>query len=656
MNIQKRWGRLRGIWILILLGAVLSVLLSMDGSETGKTPGKEAPLPEWGISPLDSPEPLAVIRETELALNQPDLPVRDLWDIGRRLLPNVDASFQTSQRTSREYQLGDEAEFWVNNQDIGENVRVRARLVHITPHVYVWLQDGLEVSEEDLVRSAEIFEREICPTDLRYFGSGWEQILGEGERISILNARFTGAAGYYSSADEYSSRICPYSNGRKMFYMNVDALRPGSEEYNGALAHEFQHMIHWHLDPNEDTWVNEGASELASHLNGYAETSRIQAFLQDPDTQLNAWSDQPDDAYAHYGAARLIMQYFLERFGEDALRRLISNPAKGIRGFDEILAAYGLGFDDFFRDWVVANYLDDPSLMDGRYGYRRLELPDVTPVAVHDRYPVTVTGTVCQYAADYVVLQPAGSDVRIEFEGTSTVDLIPNCPHSGNYQWWSNRGDLSDCRLTGEFDLTEVDSATLRFWLWYDIENGWDYAYVEASTDAGTTWDILRGTHSTDYNPNGNSLGWGYTGISGGGSDPHWIEESVDLSGYAGEKVWIRFEYITDDAINRVGLCLDDVSIPEIGYFDDAESGDHGWQAEGFVRVGSVLPQRYAVQVVQFGPDVVVTPMILDSRQRGDMRILGFGSNVERAVLVISGLTPVTTEVAQYRYRITPVE
>ena len=115
MNIQKRWGRLRGIWILILLGAVLSVLLSMDGSEMGKTPGKEAPLSEWGISPLDSPEPLAVIRETELALNQPDLPVRDLWDIGRRLLPNVDASFQTSQRTSREYQLGDEAEFWVGS-------------------------------------------------------------------------------------------------------------------------------------------------------------------------------------------------------------------------------------------------------------------------------------------------------------------------------------------------------------------------------------------------------------------------------------------------------------------------------------------------------------------------------------------------------------
>ena len=29
--------------------------------------------------------------------------------------------------------------------------------------------------------------------------------------------------------------------------------------------------------------------------------------------------------------------------------------------------------------------------------------------------------------------------------------------------------------------------------VWYEIEEGWDYAYVEASDDDGRTWHILEG-------------------------------------------------------------------------------------------------------------------------------------------------------------------
>jgi len=174
--------------------------------------------------------------------------------------------------------------------------------------------------------------------------------------------------------------------------------------------------------------------------------------------------------------------------------------------------------------------------------------------------------------------------------------------HSGKYLWWSNRGDDSDMTLTREFDLTGVQKATLEYWCWYDIEEDWDYAYVEVSPDGGKTWEILTTPSGTPENPNGNSFGWGYTGQSDGGSKAEWIQETVDLTPYAGKRVLVRFEYITDDAVNRPGFALDDVSVPEIGYFSDFEADGGGWEAAGFARHANVLPQRWLVQLVLFGP------------------------------------------------------
>ena len=42
-------------------------------------------------------------------------------------------------------------------------------------------------------------------------------------------------------------------------------------------------------------------------------------------------------------------------------------------------------------------------------------------------------------------------------------------------------GDKSDMTLTGAFDLSGLTQATLSFQTWYDVEEGWDYAYVTVS-------------------------------------------------------------------------------------------------------------------------------------------------------------------------------
>ena len=47
---------------------------------------------------------------------------------------------------------------------------------------------------------------------------------------------------------------------------------------------------------------------------------------------------------------------------------------------------------------------------------------------------------------------------------------------------------MIDTTLEREFDLSEVDEATLEFWMWHNIEEDWDYAYASISTDDGKTW------------------------------------------------------------------------------------------------------------------------------------------------------------------------
>ena len=63
---------------------------------------------------------------------------------------------------------------------------------------------------------------------------------------------------------------------------------------------------------------------------------------------------------------------------------------------------------------------------------------------------------------------------------------------SGRGLWWSNRADGLDSTLTRRFDLTGASSATLRFNLWYDTERDFDYLYVLASADGGTTWQLIK--------------------------------------------------------------------------------------------------------------------------------------------------------------------
>ena len=611
-------------------------------------------------TPVPGVTPPAEAPSSEELLQSVVVPSNDPIDLAARLLPELGHVNPVVNDTPPHFEEGDMITFWVSNSDTDENWQIDAELVVKGEHVYMWREVGdKKVKEKNLRKAARFFDEQIYPTDRAFFGSEWKPGIDADPRLHVLHARDLGdtIAGYFSSADEIPAAIHPYSNEKEMFYINVDNNKPGSDFYNGTLAHEFQHMIHWYQDKNESTWLNEGASELAAELNGLGRDDGMRpdsVFAQDPDLQLNTWPDS-DESYAHYGNAYLFMRYFLHRFGEDATKALVANDKNGMESVADVLQQIGADetADEFFGDWVIANWLNDPTLDDGRWGYPDYDLDEMYPEEQFTALPALHSETVHQYAADYYTF-PAEETLTITFDGDAITHLAATNAHSGDWAWWSNRVDESDTRLTFPVDLTETDAATLHFFTWYDIEDLWDYAYIEVSEDEGETWTILETDRTTNENPNGNAYGPGYTGKSNGLS-ADWVEEQVDLSDYAGENIQVRFEYVTDAAVTQPGMFIDSVSIPEIDYFQDFENGPGDWQTEGWLLTNNLLQQRWLVQVIEPLPDggVKVHRMAVDENGHGELTLTGVQSE-EDLVLAVSALAPVTVEQASYQFEITP--
>jgi hypothetical protein len=552
--------------------------------------------------------------------------------------------------------VGETDTFWVTNVETNENNEVSATLRYVTPHVYFWIQDDVSFDEQEMKALVDEFENKIYPTNREFFGTEWSPGIDGDEHIYILYARGLGSsiAGYFSSADSIHPLVHEYSNAHEMFLFNADNTFLGEEFTYGVLAHEFQHMIHWNQDLNETSWLNEGSSELAAFLNGYDPGGFDWLYISDPDLQLNDWPNDQNATSPHYGAGFLFMTYFLDRFGEDATKLLVKDPANGFESVEDVLRAINatdpqkgqpITADDFYMDWVVTNFLLDESVGDGRYVYGNY--PGANRASATETFSTcpqsAVTRDVHQYGVDYLAIECEG-DFTLSFTGSTVTGLLPADPYSGQYAFWSNKGDESNMTLTREFDFSQTTGEIkLSFRTWYDIETDYDYVYLESSED-GQTWQILTTPSGTAEDPSGNSYGWGYNDVTDG-----WIEETIDLSQYAGKKISLRFEYVTDAAVNGEGFLLDDVSIEAIGYQTDFETDDGGWSAEGFVRVQNALPQTFHLALI-LTQDSSVKMVPVNADQTAEIPLsLKEG---EKAFLVVSGTTRYTRELGTYQIEI----
>jgi immune inhibitor A len=141
--------------------------------------------------------------------------------------------------------------------------------------------------------------------------------------------------------------------------------------------------------------------------------------------------------------------------------------------------------------------------------------------------------------------------------------------YSGTHAWWTSSADDLNTTLANSVDLTGLKSATLTAKIWYDIEAGFDYLFLEYSTDNGDSWTQI-----------GDPLD--------GSSNGHWKGVRYTIPG--GAETLFRFRYQTDGGVHLPGAFIDDITIKSGGttlFADDVESGEDGWTAVDGFRVST---------------------------------------------------------------------
>ncbi|NAZ88009.1 immune inhibitor A domain-containing protein [Kineococcus indalonis] len=134
-------------------------------------------------------------------------------------------------------------------------------------------------------------------------------------------------------------------------------------------------------------------------------------------------------------------------------------------------------------------------------------------------------------------------------EVTTTIGT----PYEGADFWYSGSGDDLDNTMLAPLPAG-ADELTAK--VKYDIETDWDYAYAGWSTDGGRTFTALPTSRSTTTDPNGQNLGQGITGTSGG----QWVDLRAPLAGVPAGAL-VGFRYWTDGAESRPGLQVDAVRL-----------------------------------------------------------------------------------------------
>lgn len=580
------------------------------------------------------------------ALRAKPLPAADLFELTRRLTgrDGLPAKGREPVRTTPpDEHIGSSLDFWTYDFAAKKNVRISATLRAIGAHAKWWVQDGVAIDGRTFDDSVRSFDTRIYPTDRARYGSEWTPGIDGDARVNVLIARIPGAAaGYFSSSDELPRWVNPYSAERELLYLN--SLTAGAL-WNSIIAHEFCHMIQFGHAAREAVWFSEGQAQLCEAANGF-EVSHARSFILEPDTQLNAWPELERSAPS-YGHAYLFLEFLRQHAGGDELiRAFLDAGVDTPEEMDRILRARGQqGVEALYADFVAANaFIGTPA--DRAFAY-----PDGAPVrsAVspdpRDRVQIggTDAGTVHQYAARYIELPRAR--MRVRFSAQTSTRLLATDPHSGRAMWWSDRADGLDSTLTRIVDLRAATKPVLSFWTWYEIEPDYDYAYVSVSDDGGARWHPLPAPGTTTEDPNGANLGNGFTGRSGGGTDPVWTHVQVDLSAYAGRQVRLRFEHVTDQALNLGGFAIDDIEIPGV-LADDAER-DGGWTANGFIRSTNRVAQRFAVQLLRFtAAGTTVERHVVDS---GTLTLEVDTSGDRRSpLLAVTGYAIRTTERAPF--------
>jgi hypothetical protein len=449
----------------------------------------------------------------------------------------------------------------------------------------------------------------------------------------------------------------------------------------GVFAHEYQHLLEHHEDADEVDWLDEGLAEWARSLTGYADPDRpvselgydrhTQCFLGNvpdlaggPENSLTLWGDG-GELNCEYGAVYSFMEYVHARFGTRMMTALHRGDANGLAGLQEALGRR-VDARDVLHGWAAS--LAREINWENPFAYGA---PGAPP-----------------NGADYVLLRDAegsylrGRDLRrLTFDGAEaipgrpvewTVDAAP--PAGGPPALYTGAGNNLDRTIVRSLDVP-AGTPELAFQAQWNVEEdptgGWDFTFVQVSTDGGATYQSIACTSSrSDASPFSRPVMQanvpGFTAYSGG-----WRNERCGLSAYAGRSILLAFRHVTDGSIPGdpddptatipPGFWLRNVTVAGSPVADGASLA--GWLSPSQAR--PTLVHGFMLQLVGYSSRgrhrVSHARVALDGQhdaaldRRQLRRLLGSQTDLVGAIVMYDEPTEQVTDYAPYRLAVNGV-
>jgi hypothetical protein len=374
---------------------------------------------------------------------------------------------------NRSYIVGDTHTFWRWNLSVMPPLWIQtpATCRAVGEHCYVFVADSewnvhMTQANVDTVM-VRLEERTVNdPTmgaiemDISEFGPIPDELDNDPKLIVFYSAlgSFQGTSfdGYFSAYNQVTEaeaqQMNPpgHSNLCEMMYMTCYPLSPIAPIRLSVLAHELTHMIEWGLDSNEETWIDEGCAELA--MVKYGVPDPISGFNSNPDNNLTVWNQSTAD----YVKVMLFFTYLSEHYDTNGLiRDIVADPTHGLTSIGNQITSHltEMTLNDIFRDWTIANHVDNPQPDSELYNYAQLTLPAFTNTFNYNDEFVNTTnsGTVQPWAADYVKLTQNQWAHHALFSGNHPFDLsviafptlvadtiaVNSNTESDNFEWWN---------------------------------------------------------------------------------------------------------------------------------------------------------------------------------------------------------------------------
>ncbi|MBI5671551.1 MAG: immune inhibitor A [Chloroflexi bacterium] len=449
------------------------------------------------------------------------------------------------------FQPGDSDQFWVSRAGQDAPVQVSAELAAATPNIYLWVENGLEYDPAAMQTLAGqlngIFNllllrdnygqvRTIPRTQADYNARAKLALpdVDNDPHLSILFAaelRDTANASF-NPMNSVMAELAPggFSNQRELLLVNTATL-PGvplhDPAYAGILARQMVALLTYYNYPDQPAWLTTAVSwhMLLQLQRADLTPEALTPFLDAPETGLL----QPPalgSAGQEVAAQQLFLRYVLQRFGGDVFTDFVTGGGKGLQSLDaalkrasitDLVTGEPLTAGDVFADFVLANILNGLGVGDGRFQYRNVDFGDGQPTVLllRDNLNAAIDdGAVNQLGTRYLVLTSATpAAITVAFSGQPTVNRLPMPPDDRNQFYWTGAANGTTA-LTRAVDLRGVRQASLTFDAWYALAEGWNYAYVQVSTDGGASWTILPASSTGGLNPYGMAYGPAFTGIS----------------------------------------------------------------------------------------------------------------------------------------------